>query len=122
MKFLVNLLRSRRAPSTSPKAATDAPVATSPSGASTGRPVANDDTLGRGMDMALTVLAFLFIGWLLDEWLGIFPVLTISLVVFAAVGSFVRMKYVYDAAMERLETERRAGSTRTVTPDRQDAA
>ena len=58
---------------------------------------AGDDSLGRGMDLALTVLAFLVIGWLLDRWLGLFPLFTIALVLFAAVGSFVRMKYVYDA-------------------------
>lgn len=67
-----------------------------------------DDSLGRGMDVALTLLVFLGIGWLVDAWLGIFPAFTIGLVVFAAVGSFVRLKYVYDARMEQLEAERRA--------------
>ena len=45
---------------------------------------------------------------LLDSWLGVFPLFTIVLVVVAAVGAFVRLKYVYDATMERLEAERRA--------------
>jgi F0F1-type ATP synthase assembly protein I len=70
----------------------------------------SDDSLGRGMDVALTLLVFLGLGWLLDRWLGLFPLFTVSLVVFAAVGSFVRMKYVYDAAMERLEAERAAAA------------
>jgi hypothetical protein len=70
---------------------------------------AGDDTLGRGMDVALTMFVFLGLGWLIDAWLGIFPVFTITLVVFAAVGTFIRMKYVYDATMERLEAERAQG-------------
>jgi F0F1-type ATP synthase assembly protein I len=68
----------------------------------------SDDSLGRGMDVALTVLVFLGFGWLIDRWLGLFPVFTIALVLFASIGSFVRMKYVYDATMERLESERAA--------------
>lgn len=78
-----------------------------------------DDTLGRGMDLALTLLAFLGIGWLIDRWLGLFPVFTIVLVVLAAVGMFVRMKYTYDATMERLEAERIA---RRRAPAREDVA
>ena len=69
-------------------------------------PQGNDDTLGRGMDLALTVLVFLVLGWLIDRWLGLFPLFTISLVLFSAIGSFIRMKYVYDATMERHEAER----------------
>lgn len=88
MKPLLVKIRSRRAP--------DVP-----------RPTA-DDNLGRGMEMALTVLLFLGIGWALDAWLGLFPVLTIALVLFASVGMFVRLKYTYEATMERLEAERRA--------------
>jgi ABC-type protease/lipase transport system fused ATPase/permease subunit len=88
MKPLLVKIHARRAP--------DAP-----------RPTA-DDNVGRGMEMALTVLLFLGIGYGLDAWLGIFPVLTIALVLFAAIGMFVRMKYTYDATMERLEAERLA--------------
>ena len=67
----------------------------------------SDDTLGRGMDLALTLLVFLAIGYALDSWLGLFPLFTITLVVLSAVGAFVRMKYVYDATMERHEAQRR---------------
>jgi hypothetical protein len=74
------------------------------------RPTA-DDTLGRGMDIALTLLLFLFVGWALDEWLGIFPALTITLVVVSAVGAFVRLRYTYEAAMQRHEAERAARRT-----------
>ena len=68
----------------------------------------NTDTLGRGMDTALTLLVFLGIGALIDRWLGVFPLFTIVLVVLAAVGTFIRMKFVYDAEMERHEAELRA--------------
>jgi len=78
-------------------------------------PQGNDDSLGRGMDFALTVLVFLGLGWLIDRWLGLFPVFTISLVLFSAIGSFIRMKYVYDATMERLEAERADKRTGTGT-------
>lgn len=69
----------------------------------------SDDSLGRGMDMALTLLVFLGLGALIDNWLGLFPLFTITLVVFAAIGTFVRMKFVYDATMERHEAARLAG-------------
>ncbi len=83
------------------------------------------DTLGRGMDVALTLGVFVVLGWLLDSWLGTTPFFMISLTVIAAVGQFLRMKYVYDAEMERLEGERMAGRTAkrsTPGPDLEDAA
>lgn len=92
MKLLPSYLRTRRAPERS--------LASSPSGS---------DSLGRGMDVALTLLVFLGIGWAIDTWLGIFPVFTIGLVVFSAVGIFIRLKYSYDATMERLEADLLAG-------------
>ena len=61
------------------------------------------------MDVALTLGVFLVLGWFVDSWLGTTPLFTISLTVVAAVGQFLRMKYVYDAQMERLEGERLAG-------------
>ncbi len=79
----------------------------------------SDDSLGRGMDLALTVLVFLGLGAFIDRWLGLFPVFTITLVLFAAIGAFVRMKFVYDATMERHEAKRLAGRG---TPRMEDAA
>ncbi|MEY2958588.1 MAG: hypothetical protein RLZZ01_1156 [Actinomycetota bacterium] len=58
------------------------------------------------MDIALTLLAFLGLGWWIDAWLGTFPLVTVILVVFAAVGTFVRLRYTYEATMQRLEAER----------------
>ena len=68
------------------------------------------------MDVALTLGVFLGIGWAIDAWLGIFPVFTIGLVVFASVGTFIRLKYTYDATMERLEAERLARRATRVAP------
>ena len=67
-----------------------------------------DDNLGRGMEMALTLLLFLLVGWAIDQWLGIFPLFTIVLVVLAAIGIFVRLRYTYEVAMLRHEAERDA--------------
>ncbi len=103
MKQIVSHLRARAA---------HGPEAESPLRSTGG----GDDTLGRGMDVALTLAAFLGLGWLIDRWLGVFPLATITLVVFAAVGTFIRMKYTYDARMERLEAERMA--RRLTRPDR----
>lgn len=101
MKLLLTNVRTGRAHRTD-RAATGARTDHAPA-------TGHDDTLGRGMDVALTLLVFLVLGWLLDTWLGLFPVFTIVLVVFAAAGSFIRMKYVYDEAMQRHEADLRAG-------------
>ena len=67
-----------------------------------------DQGLGQGMEMALTVLVFLGLGYLLDSIFGTKPLLTIIFVVFAAVGTFVKMYLAYTARMARLEAERAA--------------
>ena len=80
-----------------------------------------DDTLGRGMDMALTMAAFIVLGALVDRWLGTLPVFTIVLLSLAAIGSFIRMKYAYFATMDRLEAERLA-ARRPATAPAEDAS
>jgi len=80
-----------------------------------------DEGLGQGMELALTLAVFLGLGWLLDSWIGIFPVLTIALVVFAAVGTGVKMWIGYDARMKRLEAERRAARTQHQHPNPADS-
>jgi len=72
------------------------------------KPAHSDSNLARGMDLALTIGAFAVLGILLDRWLGTTPVCTIVGILIASIGQFVRMKYAYDATMERLEAERRA--------------
>lgn len=69
-------------------------------------PATADDAFGRGLEMALTLVVFTGAGWLLDRWLGIFPVLTIVFLVLAAVGVFTKVRYAYEHTMRRLEAER----------------
>lgn len=60
------------------------------------------------MDLALTVVVFTALGWLVDRWLGWFPVATIAMLIVGSVGVFMKMKMGYDARMAQLEAERRA--------------
>jgi hypothetical protein len=72
-----------------------------------------DDSFGRGMDAALTVLLFFGIGFVLDRWLGTAPWFMIGMTVLAAVGFFASLKYRYEARMEQLEAERAARSAQS---------
>ena len=65
-----------------------------------------DAGLGQGMEMALTVVLFLGIGWLIDSWADTRPVFTLGFVIFAVVGQMARMWFEYDARMKVLERER----------------
>lgn len=58
------------------------------------------------MEMALSTLVFLGLGWLLDAAVGTKPLFTILFVVLCLVGQFVKMKADYDIRMRRLEAER----------------
>jgi F0F1-type ATP synthase assembly protein I len=77
-----------------------------------------DDNLGRGMDLALSTLVFLFLGYLLDRWLGTEPVFMIVLFLAGSVGQIVRLWFDYDARMKTLEAERATAtrSRREATP------
>jgi uncharacterized membrane protein YqgA involved in biofilm formation len=68
------------------------------------------DTLGRGPEMALSVLVFTVIGLVIDSQLGTLPIVTIALVVFSVVGNFIRMYYTYDGRMKTLEEQRASAS------------
>jgi Flp pilus assembly protein TadB len=65
----------------------------------------NDDALGQGMDVALTIALFFGIGFALDRWLGTTPWLMIVFTLLAAVGFFAKFKYRYDARMAEHEAE-----------------
>lgn len=80
-----------------------------------------DAALGRGMDFALVVLAFLGIGYLLDRWFGTKPVFMIVLVVVALVGQFANMWYGYEARMKAFEAERAANTTGAGRPGKASA-
>jgi len=60
------------------------------------------------MDIALVTLVFLFLGWLLDRWLGTHPLFMIVLSLVGLIGQGVRMYYGYELKMRELEAERAA--------------
>ena len=68
------------------------------------------DTLGRGPEMALSVLVFTVVGLTIDSQVGTMPIVTIALVVFSVVGNFIRMYYTYDGRMKALEEQRSSAS------------
>jgi hypothetical protein len=57
----------------------------------------------RGFEVALTPAILGAIGYGLDRWIGIVPVLTILFVLVGVVGVFARMWYSYDANMREQE-------------------
>jgi hypothetical protein len=61
------------------------------------------DGLARAFEFAATPALFAGGGWLLDRWLGLFPLFTIGLFLFAMAGQFVMMWVRYDAEMKRQE-------------------
>jgi len=75
-----------------------------------------NDSLGHGMDAALTIFLFFGIGLVLDRWLGTTPWLMIVMSLVAAVGYFLKFKYRYDLEMDKLEAERLARRQRDRSP------
>ena len=73
------------------------------------KPVMND-SIGRGTELAVSVLVFTLIGLALDAAFDTRPWFTIGLVIFSTVGNFVRMYYTYNLQMDTLERERRQKS------------
>jgi F0F1-type ATP synthase assembly protein I len=67
-------------------------------------------SLGRGTELAVSVLVFTLIGLALDAVFETRPWITVSLVIFSTVGNFVRMYYSYNAEMTALEDARRTQS------------
>jgi ATP synthase protein I len=68
--------------------------------------ISTDANVGKGMDLALSVLIFLGIGYGLDRWLGTKPWFMVAMVLLVSAGQFVKLKYDYDGAMQQLEAER----------------
>lgn len=76
------------------------------------RPVTSSgDSLGRGAEMAISVLVFSVIGLISDSLFGTTPTITIALVVFSLVGNFVRMYYQYKAVMDTQVADRLSRAT-----------
>lgn len=65
-----------------------------------------NDTLGSGAELAGLVVVFFLLGWGLDVLCDTRPVFMIAFVVFAVVGQFVKMYFVYNHRMQSLEAER----------------
>jgi len=65
------------------------------------------DSLSKGMEIAGTTLVFFLLGWFVDDRLGTTPLFMITFVIVALVAQFVKLYYVYNAQMTRLESERR---------------
>lgn len=74
--------------------------------------VVGDDTLSRGVEIAVSVLIFTVVGLAIDSRAGTTPWVTIALFLFSVLGSFVRLYYSYTARMEIHERERRSGAAR----------
>ena len=66
-----------------------------------------DSGLGQGMEMALTLVVFLGLGWLVDQAFGTNPLFMVIFVVFAMIGQSARMWFTYEARMRLLEEQRR---------------
>lgn len=77
------------------------------------------DESARGIELAVTPLVFGGLGWLVDGWLGTSPWFTIGLAAFALIATVIKMWFVYDADMRKLEASSRwargAGRTAPAT-------
>ena len=71
----------------------------------------SSDSLGRGPEMAISVLVFTVIGLAIDAAAGTMPLFTIGLVVFSVVGNFARLYYTYGTHIEALAEQRLQGTT-----------
>ena len=70
------------------------------------------DSLGRGIEIAVSVGVFLVIGLLLDNAFETRPVFMILCSLFSVLGSFARLWFVYDTDMQSQEIKRREVATR----------
>jgi F0F1-type ATP synthase assembly protein I len=63
------------------------------------------DGMNRAVEFAVTPVLFGGLGFALDRSIGMVPVFTITLMLFAMVGLFVRMWFTYDLEMRRHEEQ-----------------
>lgn len=66
------------------------------------------DGMTRAFEIVLTPAVIGGFGWVLDRWLGIFPVLTIGFGALGVVGIFAKMYFGYEAEMKVHEADRKA--------------
>jgi len=65
------------------------------------------DGFTQAVEMALIPAVLAGLGLVLDRWLGIVPILTITLTVFGMAGTFARAYYTYTGTIEQHERTRR---------------
>lgn len=63
------------------------------------------DSLGQGLDAAITLVVFFGIGFALDRWLGTTPWLMVTMVVLASIGLFYKLRASYEAMMQRHDAD-----------------
>ena len=56
--------------------------------------------LSRAVELAVTPALFGGVGWLIDRWVGLYPLFTLLIGLLGVVGTFVSSWYRYDAAMK----------------------
>jgi F0F1-type ATP synthase assembly protein I len=59
----------------------------------------------RGLEIALAPVVLGLLGWLLDQWLGLTPLLTIVFAIFAVAGTGAKIYYQYTAEMDAHEAD-----------------
>ncbi|MFM8687473.1 MAG: AtpZ/AtpI family protein [Acidimicrobiaceae bacterium] len=72
----------------------------------------SSDSLGLGVEIAVSVGVFFAIGLMLDNLFGTKPVFIMACTLFSMLGSFTRLWFVYDTDMQSQETKRRDAATR----------
>jgi F0F1-type ATP synthase assembly protein I len=70
------------------------------------KPVSLDSGVSQGIEMAVGLVVFFLMGWGLDALLGTVPLFMIAFTVFAMVGQFVKMYFIYSRDMRHLEDQR----------------
>lgn len=80
--------------------------------------IAANDSISRGMEIAGTAAAFIFIGLSIDRALGTTPWLMLVFLCLGLVGQFIRSYYVYTAAMSIHERHRAEMSRSHVRAER----
>ena len=59
--------------------------------------------LSRAVELAVTPAIFGGAGWLVDRWVGLYPLFTIVLALAGVIGTFLSTWYRYEAAMKAEE-------------------
>jgi F0F1-type ATP synthase assembly protein I len=76
------------------------------------------DGLARAFELAVTPALFGGLGYLLDGWLGLAPLLTIVLFLFGVAGTSYMAWFRYDAEMRKLEADKPWARRRPVEEER----